>query len=94
MLGCQVEGACAGKVNPGMLYNGLHGTPMISDEMLQFMLQHLQENWLGGLETMRLLDGSIELHLSSMEVIHSYLMGIQYIPNRTQGEGGLLKPLA
>ena len=43
-LGCQVERACAGKVNPGMLYNGLHGTPMISDEMFEFMLQHLQEN--------------------------------------------------
>ena len=43
-LGCQVEGACAGKVNPGMLYNGLDRMPMISDEMLELMLQHLQEN--------------------------------------------------
>ena len=43
-LGCQVEGACAGKVNPGMLYNGLEGTPMISNEMLELVLQHLQEN--------------------------------------------------
>ena len=41
-LGCQVEGACAGKVNPGMLYNSLHGTPMISDEMFEFGLKDLQ----------------------------------------------------
>ena len=39
---------------------------------------------------MRLLDGPIELHLSSMEIIHGYLMGVQHIPNRTQGESGLL----
>ena len=43
-LGCQVEGACAGKVNPGMLYNGLEWMPMISDEMFELMLQNLQEN--------------------------------------------------
>ena len=42
VLGCQVEGACAGKVNPGMLYNGLHGTPMISNEMFEFSLKDLQ----------------------------------------------------
>ena len=41
-LGCQVEGACAGKVNPGMLYNGLHRTPMISDEVFEFGLKNLQ----------------------------------------------------
>ena len=41
-LGCQVEGACAGKVNPGMVYNGLHWTPMISDEVLKFSFNHLQ----------------------------------------------------
>ena len=42
-LGCQMEEACAGKVNPGMVYNGLHWTPMISDEMLKFALKHLQQ---------------------------------------------------
>ena len=42
---------------------------------------------------MCLLNGPIELHLSGMEVIHGYLMGVQYIPNRTQGESGLLEPL-
>ena len=36
-LGCQVEGACAGKVNPGMPYNGLHRTPMFSNEMFEFV---------------------------------------------------------
>ena len=41
-LGCQVEGACAGKVNPGMVYNGLHRTPVISDEMLELSLKDLQ----------------------------------------------------
>ena len=41
-LGCQVEGACAGKVNPGMVYNGLHRTPMISDEVLKLSLKNLQ----------------------------------------------------
>ena len=41
-LGCHMEGACAGKVNPGMLYNGLHRTPMISDEMFKFRLKDLQ----------------------------------------------------
>ena len=41
-LGCQVEGACAGKVNPGMLYNGLHWMPMISDEVFKFSFKHLQ----------------------------------------------------
>ena len=41
-LGCQVEGACAGKVNPGMLYNGLDRTPMIINEMLKFRFKHLQ----------------------------------------------------
>ena len=43
---------------------------------------------------MSLLDGTIELHLSSMEIIHGYLMGVQNIPNHAQGEGGLLEPLA
>ena len=43
---------------------------------------------------MRLLNGTIELHLSCMEVIHGNLMGIQYIPHRTQREGRLLEPLA
>ena len=43
---------------------------------------------------MRLLNGPIELHLSSMEIIHGYLMGVQNIPDCTQGEGGLLEPLA
>ena len=43
-LGCQVEGACAGKVNPGMLYNGLHRTPMISDEVFEFGLKDLQQD--------------------------------------------------
>ena len=43
-LGCQVEGACAGKVNPGMVYNGLYGMPMISDEMLKLGLKDLQKH--------------------------------------------------
>ena len=43
---------------------------------------------------MSLLDGAVEFHLSHMEIIHSNLMGIQHVPNRAQGEGGLLKPLA
>ena len=43
---------------------------------------------------MGLLDGPIELHLSSVEIIHRNLMGVQYIPDRTQGESRLLKPLA
>ena len=43
-LGCQVEGACAGKVNPGMLYNGLQGMPMIRNEMLKFRLKDLQQD--------------------------------------------------
>ena len=43
---------------------------------------------------MSLLDGTIELHLSSVEIIHSHLMGIQYIPDCAQRESGLLKPLA
>ena len=43
-LGCQVEGGCAGKVNPGMVYNGLHGTPVISDEMLKLTLKDLQKH--------------------------------------------------
>ena len=41
-LGCQVEGACARKVNPGMLYNGLHRMLMFSDEVLEFMLKNLE----------------------------------------------------
>ena len=41
-LGCQVEGACAGKVNPGMVYKGLHRMPVISDEMFKFSLKDLQ----------------------------------------------------
>ena len=41
-LGCHVEGACAGKVNPGMVYKGLHRTPVISDEMFKFSLKDLQ----------------------------------------------------
>ena len=43
---------------------------------------------------MSLLNGPVKLHLSRMEVIHGNLMGVQHIPNRTQGESGLLKPLA
>ena len=43
---------------------------------------------------MSLLDGSVKLHLSRMEIIHSDLMGVQHIPNRAQRESGLLKPLA
>ena len=42
-LGCHVEGACAGKVNPGMLYNSLHGIPVISDEVFKFGLKDLQK---------------------------------------------------
>ena len=44
VLGCQVEGACAGKVNPGMLYNDLHRTPMISDKVLKLSFKHLQKD--------------------------------------------------
>ena len=43
---------------------------------------------------MSLLNGPVELHLSSMEIIHSNLMGIQHVPNRAEGESGLLEPLA
>ena len=43
---------------------------------------------------MSLLNGTIELHLSGMKIIHGHLMGIQHIPNRAQGESGLLKLLA
>ena len=43
-LGCQVEEACAGKVNPGMVYNGLQGTPMISDEVFKLGLEDLQKH--------------------------------------------------
>ena len=43
---------------------------------------------------MRLLDGSVKLHLSSMEIIHGNLMGVQHISDRAQGESGLLEPLA
>ena len=43
---------------------------------------------------MSLLNGPVKFHLSRMEIIHSNLVGIQYIPHRTQGESGLLKPLA
>ena len=43
---------------------------------------------------MSLLDGPVKFHLSCMEIIHSNLVGIQYVPHRTQGESGLLKPLA
>ena len=43
-LGCQVEGACAGKVNPGMVYNGLQGAPVISDEMFELSLKDLQKH--------------------------------------------------
>ena len=42
MLGCQVEGTCAGKVNSGMVYNGLHRMPVISDEMPKLSFKHLQ----------------------------------------------------
>ena len=89
-----MEGACAGKVNPGMLYNGLHRTPMISDKVLKLGFKHLQKDGLGRLETMGLLNGPVKLHLSSMEIIHGNLMGVQHVPNRAQGESGLLKPLA
>ena len=43
-LGCHMEGACAGKVNPGMVYKGLHRTPMISDKMFKLSLKNLQQN--------------------------------------------------
>ena len=43
---------------------------------------------------MSLLNGPVELHLSSMKIIHGHLMGIQYIPNCAQRKGGLLEPLA
>ena len=43
---------------------------------------------------MGLLDGPVKLHLSSMEIIHGNLVGVQHVPNRTQGESGLLEPLA
>ena len=42
---------------------------------------------------MGLLNGPVKLHLGSMEVIHGNLMGVQRIPNCTQGESGLLEPL-
>ena len=42
----------------------------------------------------RLLNGPIKRHLSSMEIIHGNLMGVQYVPDHTKGESGLLKPLA
>ena len=42
---------------------------------------------------MHLLDSPVELHLGRMEIIHRNLMGIQHVPNRTQGESGLLQPL-
>ena len=41
-LGCQVEGACAGKVNSGMLYNGLHRTLVISDKVIKLSLEYLR----------------------------------------------------
>ena len=43
---------------------------------------------------MRLLNSLVKLHLSGMKIIHGNLMGVQYIPDGTQGESGLLKPLA
>ena len=43
---------------------------------------------------MGLLNGPVELHLSSMEIIHGHLMGVQDVPHRAQREGGLLEPLA
>ena len=43
-LGCQVEGACAGKVNPAMLYNSLHRMPVISDEVFEFGFKNLQKH--------------------------------------------------
>ena len=43
---------------------------------------------------MSLLDSTIKFYLSGMKIVHGHLMGIQYIPNRTQRESGLLKPLA
>ena len=42
---------------------------------------------------MRLLNGPVELHLSSMEIIHDNLVGVQHVPDCTEGEGGLLEPL-
>ena len=39
-----MEGACAGKVNPGMVYNALHWMPMFSDEVFKFVLKNLQKN--------------------------------------------------
>ena len=43
---------------------------------------------------MSLLNGPVELHLSSMEIIHGNLVRVQHVPDRAQGEGGLLEPLA
>ena len=43
---------------------------------------------------MRLLNGPVKLHLSSMEIIHRNLMGVQNVPDHAKGESGLLKPLA
>ena len=79
-----MEGTCAGKVNPGMAYNSLHWMPMFSDEMLKFIFKNLQQNWLGGLETVHLLNGLVKLHLGSMEIVHGYLMGVQNVPHHAQ----------
>ena len=43
---------------------------------------------------MSLLNGPVKLHLSSMEIIHGNLMRVQHVPDRAQGKGGLLEPLA
>ena len=43
---------------------------------------------------MSLLNGPIELHLSSMEIIHGNLMRVQHVPNSAERESGLLKPLS
>ena len=42
---------------------------------------------------MGLLNSPIELHLSSVEVIHHHLMGVQDIPDHAQRKGRLLQPL-
>ena len=42
VLGCQMEGAYAGKVNPGMLYNGLHQMLIFGDEMLKLSFKNLK----------------------------------------------------
>ena len=42
---------------------------------------------------MSLFNGLIKLHLRYMKIIHCDLMRVQNIPNSTQGEHGLLKPL-